>query len=243
MRFVAPRQLVYPGDVVATEDERVEGPVYLEGGRYRSLVVGLVEFRENSVAIVPLEGSYRPKAGDLVIGYVTDVLATGWEVDVRGFMAAMLPLSEATYRHIDLETTPLTSLLNVGDVIAARIKDIDLTDEYPVILTLKEEKLGKIESGIVVEISPVKIPRVVGKRGSMLSTLMEIGCDILIGQNGRVWIRCRDPRDEAFLANVIHKIEREGHVMGLTDRVKALVESYRKAKPGSPEPHQRSRET
>lgn len=230
MRFVAPRQLVYPGDPVATEDEKVEGPVYLDGGRYRSLVVGLVEFREGSVAVVPLEGSYRPRVGDLVIGYVVDVLATGWEVDIRGFMPAILPLSEATYKHIDPEATPLTALLNVGDVVVARIKDVDMTDEYPVILTLKEERLGKVESGVVVEIPPVKIPRVVGKRGSMLSTLMEVGCNIVIGQNGRIWVKCGDPRDEAFLTGVIHKIEREGHVMGLTDRIRAMVEGYKRAR-------------
>ncbi|MEM1597762.1 MAG: exosome complex RNA-binding protein Rrp4 [Pyrobaculum sp.] len=230
MYYVTPRQLVYPGDVIATADRKVEGPVYLDNGKYRSLVVGLVEFREDTVVVVPLEGTYRPKKGDLVIGYVTDVLATGWEVDVRTFMPAYLPVGEALHRHVDLEATPLTTILNIGDVVVAKVKDVDLTDEYPVILTLKEEKVGKVESGTVVEITPVKVPRVIGKKGSMLNVLLELGCDILVGQNGRIWIRCGDPRDEAFLASVIKKIEAESHVMGLTDRVKAEVENYKKTK-------------
>lgn len=230
MYYVTPRQLVYPGDIIATADRKVEGPVYLDNGKYRSLVVGLVEFREDMVVVVPLEGTYRPKKGDLVIGYVTDVLATGWEVDVRTFMPAYLPVGEALHRHVDLETTPLTAFLNIGDVVVAKVKDVDLTDEYPVILTLKEEKVGKVESGTVVEITPVKVPRVIGKKGSMLNVLLELGCDILVGQNGRIWIRCGDPRDEAFLASVIKKIEAESHVMGLTDRVKAEVENYKKTK-------------
>lgn len=230
MYFVTPRQLIFPGDVIATADKKVEGPVFLDNGRYRSLVVGLVEFREDSVVIVPLEGTYRPKKGDVVVGYVTDVLATGWEVDVRSFMPAYLPVSEALHKHVDLETTPLTTFLNVGDVIVAKVKDVDLTDEYPIVLTLREEKVGKVESGTVVEIAPVKIPRVIGKKGTMLNTLLELGCDIVVGQNGRIWIKCGDPRDEVFLASLIRKIELESHVMGLTDRVKSEIEKYREGK-------------
>ncbi|MEM0276243.1 exosome complex RNA-binding protein Rrp4 [Pyrobaculum sp.] len=230
MYFVTPRQLIFPGDVIATADKKVEGPVYLDNGRYRSLVVGLVEFREDSVVIVPLEGTYRPKKGDVVVGYVTDVLATGWEVDVRSFMPAYLPVSEALHKHVDLETTPLTTFLNVGDVIVAKVKDVDLTDEYPIVLTLREEKVGKVESGTVVDIAPVKIPRVIGKKGTMLNMLLELGCDIVVGQNGRIWIKCGDPRDEVFLASLIRKIELESHVMGLTDRVKSEIEKYKESK-------------
>ncbi|ACB40308.1 exosome complex RNA-binding protein Rrp4 [Pyrobaculum neutrophilum] len=235
MYFVTPRQLIFPGDVVATADSKVEGPVFLDNGRYRSLVVGLVEFRDDVVVIVPLEGTYRPKKGDLVVGYVTDVLATGWEVDIRSFMPAYLPVSEALHRHVDLETTPLTTFLNIGDVVVAKVKDVDLTDEYPVILTLKEERVGKVERGTVVEISPVKVPRVIGKKGSMLNTLMELSCDIVVGQNGRIWARCKDARDEVFLASLIKKIETESHVMGLTDRVKAEIEKWRAASTKAPE--------
>lgn len=230
MHLVVPRQLVFPGDVVATAESRVEGPVYLDNGKYRSLVVGLVEFREDVVVIVPLEGTYRPKKGDLVVGYVTDVLATGWEVDVRSFMPAYLPVSEALHKHVDLETTPLTTFLNIGDVIIAKVKDVDLTDEYPIILTLKEERVGKVERGTVIEISPVKVPRVIGKKGSMLNTLMELGCDIIVGQNGRIWIRCKDVKDEVFLASLIKKIEAESHVMGLTDRIKTEIEKWKTGK-------------
>jgi exosome complex component RRP4 len=231
MHFVAPRQLVFPGDLIATGGHKVEGPVYVDSsGRYRSLVIGLVEFRGSTIIVVPLEGTYRPRAGDLVVGYVTDVLGTGWEVDAKSFMPAYLPVSEALHRHVDLETTPLTALLNVGDVVIAKIKDVDLTEEYPIILTLKEEKLGKVESGTVIEITPVRVPRVIGKKGSMLNALSRLGCTIAVGQNGRVWVKCKDVEDEAFLAAIVKKIERESHVMGLTDRVRAEIEEYLSSK-------------
>jgi exosome complex component RRP4 len=64
----------------------------------------------------------------------------------------------------------------------------------------------------------------------MLNTLMELGCDIVVGQNGRIWVRCKDAQDEVFLASIIRKIEAESHVMGLTDRVKAEIENYKRKK-------------
>lgn len=230
MYYVTPRQLIFPGDLVATGDSKVEGAVYLDGNKYRSSVVGLAEFREDTVVIVPLEGVYRPKKGDVVVGYVTDVLATGWEIDIKSFMSAYLPISEALHKQVDLETTPLTTFLNIGDVIVAKVKDVDMTDEFPTILTLKEERVGKVERGMVVEISPVKVPRVIGKKASMLNTLLEVGCDIVVGQNGRIWIGCKDLKDEVFLVTLIKKIEIESHVRGLTDRVKAEIENYKKTK-------------
>ncbi len=230
MYYVTPRQLVFPGDLVATSDSKVEGAVYLDGNKYRSSTVGLVEFRDDTVVVVPLEGIYRPKRGDTVVGYVTDVLATGWEVDIKSFTSAYLPISEALQRQVDLETTPLTAFLNIGDVIVAKVKEVDMTDEFPAILTLREERVGKVERGIVVEITPVKVPRVIGKKASMLNTLLEVGCDIVVGQNGRIWVKCKDARDEVFLASLIKKIEAESHVMKLTDRVKAEIENYKRAR-------------
>jgi len=124
----------------------------------------------------------------------------------------------------------LTSLLNVGDAVIAAVKDVDLTDEFPVMLTLREgERLGKIESGLVVELSPVKVPRVIGKKGTMISTISELGCDVIVGQNGRIWAKCPGPEAELALLQVIEKIDRESHVAGLTDRVRALIERYKGA--------------
>ncbi|MFB6490520.1 MAG: exosome complex RNA-binding protein Rrp4 [Thermoproteus sp. AZ2] len=234
MKFVAPRQLIFPGDVVATSDEVVEGAIYLDGNKYRAASIGLVEFREDKIVVVPLEGSYKPKQGDVVIGYVKDVLAMGWEIDIRAPFPAWLPLSEATSKYVDIERISLTSLLNIGDAVVATIKSIDLTDEFPVMLTLREgERLGKIESGIVYEISPVKVPRVIGKKGSMLSLLSEL-CDIIVGANGRIWAKCKSAEDELLLIKALAKIEAESHVAGLTDRVKALIESIKRA--GQPRP-------
>jgi len=51
----------------------------------------------------------------------------------------------------------------------------------------------------------------------------ETGCQIVIGMNGVVLVRCRNPEDEELLVEAIEKIERESHVEGLTDRVARMI--------------------
>jgi len=229
--YVSNRQIVLPGEPVATRDYVVSGPVYWDGDRAYSSVVGLVELRsEREVSIVPLSGAYRPRVGDIVIGYVSDIGPTGWLIDIKSPYEAYLPLQEATLKPVDPNMVDLKDLLGVGDVVLARILEYNLTKEHPVTLTLKEARLGRIESGVIVEIGPVKVPRVIGRRGSMVNLFAELNCNVTVGQNGRVWVKCRDQGDEPFVARMIKLIERESHTSGLTDRMRNLVERYRAGK-------------
>ncbi|WP_342765521.1 exosome complex RNA-binding protein Rrp4 [Vulcanisaeta sp. JCM 14467] len=184
--------------------------------------------------VIPLSGIYKPRIGDIVIGYVVDIGLTGWVIDIKSPYPAYLPVQEATLKPIDLTTVDLKSLLGIGDIVLARIIDFNLTKDYPVTLTLKEARLGRIEGGTLVEIDASKVARVIGRRGSMVGIFTEeLGCDVTVGQNGRVWIRCRDPRDESFVARVIKLIERESHTSGLTDRVRSIVTQYKANKAGT----------
>jgi len=226
--FVVPRQLVYPGDLVATSDVPVLGPVYVEDGRVRSMVIGLAEVKEDGVNIIPLEGVYRPRRGDVVIGIISGVGLTGWEVDIRAPYVGYLPVHEAVVKHVDVDAVELSTIMGIGDTIVAKILEFDLSRENPVVLTIKEAGLGKVESGTLVEISPVKIPRVIGKKGSMISLLKsELKCELVVSQNGRVVVKCEDSADESFVAFLIRKIEREAHTTGLTDRITQLIRDYK----------------
>ncbi len=233
--YVSDRQVVLPGDAVATRDYNVGGSVYWDGDIAYSAVVGLVNVKsERDVEVIPLSGIYRPRVGDVVIGYVIDIGLTGWTVDIKSPYSAYLPVQEATLKPIDLTTVDLKDLLGIGDIVLARIIDFNLTRDYPVTLTLKEARLGRIEGGTLVEIDASKVARVIGRRGSMVSIFSEeLNCDVTVGQNGRIWIRCRNPEDEPFVARVIKLIESESHTSGLTDRVKAIVSQYRAGKAGA----------
>jgi exosome complex component RRP4 len=107
-------------------------------------------------------------------------------------------------------------------MVIAKIVAYDRTRDP--LLTVLERGLGKITRGQIIEIMPTKIPRVIGKQGSMISMLkQETGCQIAIGQNGRILINGKTPEDERLAVMAIRKIEQEAHTTGLTDRVTEML--------------------
>ena len=53
-------------------------------------------------------------------------------------------------------------------------------------------------------------------------------CNIIVGQNGRVWIQGDNVADEILATKAIMKIEEASHVDGLTNKIKELLEEGRK---------------
>jgi exosome complex component RRP4 len=89
---------------------------------------------------------------------------------------------------------------------------------------MQEHGLRKLTGGMVMEVSPSKVPRVIGKNGSMIQMLKNMtSCRIYVGQNGRIWI---DGELDSIVRAVqaIKMIEDEAHSQGLTEKVKALLE-------------------
>jgi exosome complex component RRP4 len=77
-------------------------------------------------------------------------------------------------------------------------------------------------------VSPAKIPRVIGRKGSMIGMLKrETSCNITVGQNGLVYVSGRNREDERIAVLAIKKIEEEAHTSGLTDRVTDMVKKER----------------
>ncbi len=224
---VANRQIVRPGDLLA-EGEDVKGGdyTYRVGDRVYASVLGLASVDNGVVSIIPLEGSPLPREGDIVIGLVTGVGITNWVVDIRAPYKAILNASEALESFNPI-TDDLRKYIDVGDYIIAKIIVFDRTRNP--MLTVKGKGLGKITEGIVIDIKPSRVPRVIGKKKTMLNVLIETtGCSIVVGQNGRVWIRCPNKQLEDIVVRAIHKIEEEAHIPGLTDRVKKFIEEEKK---------------
>ncbi|MEM4810295.1 MAG: KH domain-containing protein, partial [Thermofilum sp.] len=104
--------------------------------------------------------------------------------------------------------------------------DVSFDKSKEPVLTIKESRLGKIERGIVVEISPNKVPRVIGKKGSMVKLLEELlEVNIIVCQNGRVLVVGRNEKREELAAIVIKKIEAEAHTEGLTSKVREYIKA------------------
>ena len=122
----------------------------------------------------------------------------------------------------------MPSIFDVGDLIIANVVASDRTRDP--LLTVREPGLGKIMRGQLVEVTPTKIPRVIGRQGSMVGMIKrETGCQLTIGQNGLILINGRSPKDERLAVMALRKIEAESHTSGLTDRVTEMIKKEREA--------------
>ncbi|MBS7659899.1 MAG: exosome complex RNA-binding protein Rrp4 [Candidatus Bathyarchaeia archaeon] len=221
-KFFERRQLVVPGDLIAEGDYIAGENVYRENNRIYAARIGLVEYQDNRVNVVALRAFYVPKVGDTVIGTVVEVGFSGWAVDINAPYLAMLRVSEVIKRPFKPQKDELTKILDVGDLILAKIIAYDRTQ--PPFLGVDEPGMGKITKGQIVKITPTKIPRVIGKKGSMISMLkQETGCHIILGQNGVILVTGKSPEDEELAIMAIRKIEEESHVSGLTDRIFQMI--------------------
>jgi len=75
-----------------------------------------------------------------------------------------------------------------------------------------------------VEIEPCKVGRVIGKKKSMMNMLIEqTKCEVFVGNNGRILLKCPNLELEYIAILAIKKIENEAHTTGLTERIKEFI--------------------
>jgi len=207
------RKVVVPGDLLSEDAKRSGEGTFVKDGRVYSLLYGLANYRDK-INVIPLAGKYIPASGDNVIGVVKDITFSNWIVDINSPYDGLLHISEFPKR---IESDEMSKYLRIGSSIMTRVKDVDPT--MKVELTLNDRKLGQIKTGQVVEISHTRVPRLIGKGGSMISMLKkEVNCNIFVGQNGRIWIN-GGAEDMDLALRTITLIEKEAHTNGLTDRI------------------------
>ena len=218
------RKYVIPGDVVTTGPFRPEQNVVLEGNKIIATAVGISEIYDDSVKVIPLTGKYIPKINDLVIGKVVSHSSLSWELDINSCYVGFLPAQDVFGRDFSAHADDLSSKLKTGDLVAARIANFDRTRDP--LVTISDRDLGKIDSGDLVKIASSKVPRLIGKRGTMIQTIeMATNAAITIGQNGWVVVSCEDPEGLLKAKKAIQMVDEHAHVANLTDQVKEMLES------------------
>ncbi len=215
------RKQVIPGDVIARGNYRWGAYIEKRGEEYIALRVGLAEVGSEDIKLNPLTGPYLPKPEDQVIGKVVDINGFGWVVDINSCFDGFLPASFVFGREFSPSTHDLTTKFNVGDIIGARVEAYDRSRDPQ--LSIRGEGYGKIPAGEIVKISPTKVPRLIGRRGSMINLISErTGCDVQVGQNGVVVVVGK-PEEVARTVHVIKMIEEEAHSAELMGKIDAYL--------------------
>jgi len=232
--FFERRQLVTPGDLLA-EGAYIPGEnTYKEDKKIYASRLGLVEYEDKKVNVVALRAFYVPKVGDTVVGTIVEVGFNGWTVDISSPYLALLRASDVLSRPFRPQRNDLSEVLSIGDLVIAKIVAYDRAHDPQ--LTVGEPGLGKITRGQVVEITPSKIPRLIGRKGSMISIIKEeTGCHIILGHNGIILVTGKSLENEQLAMMAIRKIEEESHTAGLTDRIAQMIQEEKTKQEGGKE--------
>ena len=213
---------VLPGDIIVTGDYTPEQNVIIDGDRAISTTVGFSEVNDNRVGVISLTGFYIPKIDDLVIGKVISFSALSWEIDINSYYSAILPASDVFGRDFTSSRDNLSLKLAKGDLIAARIVN---TGSREPLITISGQDLGKIDSGELVKISPSKVPRLIGKQGSMIQAIEgATNSSITIGQNGLIILNNDNNSGLERATRAIKMIELNLYEPNLEEKIQNLLD-------------------
>ena len=223
-RFESKKRHVLPGDFITTAPLRLQNNVVLDGKRIISTTIGLSDVSDDSVRVISLTGVYLPKIDDLVIGTIQYIHGNSWFADINSCYQGMLLGQDVFGRGSYPTKSEMEERLSKGDIIFAKIANSDRQREP--LISIADQSLGKIDSGELVKISPAKIPRLIGKHGSMIQTIEgSTNATITVGQNGLIVVSCDETNGLLKALAAIRMVDEQAHLVNLTDKVKKMLES------------------
>lgn len=197
------KKIVVPGELLTEERKKLGQHVFVENGKVYSDALGITYPGSSSAFVVPLHGIYLPQSNDLVVGIVARETFNGYLVDINSIY----------YSFVSKEA--VRDKLERGSVISAIISDVDEINEADL------DRIRVFYGGDVIEVSPVKVPRIVGKNGSMLQVLKDgTKSNVVVGRNGWVWTKGGDTQ---VLVKALRRIEEEAHLSNLTKKIESFL--------------------
>jgi exosome complex component RRP4 len=220
------RKIVIPGEIIATGNDFLPGEgTEKKGEEIIALRYGLAEETNNLIKVISLSGPYIPRRGNVVIGKVENITFNGWILDIGTAETSFLSLMEVP-RYVNKDE--LDGVMDIGDMAVSKIWTIN---KRGIDLTIKGRGLGRIDDGMIIKINPNKVPRVIGKEGSMIKLIKdETGCNITVGQNGFIWIKGDKIEDELFAKKAVMFVTEKSFISGLTEEVKSWLDKEKEKK-------------
>ncbi len=199
------KKIVVPGDLITDERKKLGQHVFVENGKVYSDTLG-ISYPDSSVAyVVPLHGNYIPQRDDLVIGVVSRETVKGYMVNINSIYESYIPEDSVRDR------------LKRGSIVSAKVGDVNELNEADLF------DVRVFYGGEIISVPPTKIPRLIGKNGSMLNVLKNgTGCSLLAGRNGWVWVK---GGDAMLLTDAVRLIEKEAHLDNLTTKVEEFLKT------------------
>src|SRR3989338_155281 len=164
--MVNDKDIAVPGETLAIGMDVLPGAgTYRDGEKIAANRLGLAAIDGRTIKLIPLSGRYAPKTGDTIICKVIDVSFSGWRLDTNSAYSAMLSLKDATSDFI-ARGSNLTQYYDLGDFLVCKI--VNVTSQKLIDVAMKGPGLRKLKGGRIIEVNPHKVPRIIGKQGSMV---------------------------------------------------------------------------
>jgi len=213
------RQIVAPGETIVSGNEFLPGDgAYRDGEDIVANRYGIANIFEKHVRVVPVSGAYYPVRGNTIIGTIVDITFNGWLIDFGGAQNAFLPVAEVP-RYVN--KNEMAEFLNFGETVIVKVWDVK---SRGVDVSMKMRGYGKVEGGMIISVGSNQVPRIIGREGSMVKLIKSAtGCDVTVGQNGKVWIAGKNTDDEVNAKKIVEFIADNVLVSGLTESVEGLI--------------------
>ena len=194
------KRIVLPGEKIS--DNKLFIPdTYVQGDSTYAAVIGMID---EEGRYVPLENRYKPVVNDTVVGVVVDVRHAGYEVDLNLPEGGFIP------------TRNIRMTLQLGDYVLSKVKSVSEVGDVDL------GEIRRLPKGKIVQFPSAKVPRLIGRKSSMLLLLKDYaGGDLIVGNNGYVWIS--EKSNMPVTLKAISLIESRAHKSGLTDAVSAML--------------------
>ncbi|MFH2105939.1 MAG: KH domain-containing protein [Candidatus Micrarchaeota archaeon] len=194
------KRIVMPGDRLSEKEVDVPN-TYIENGSTYAEVVGVMDEEER---YTPLEVKYIAGIEDVVVGVVVGSRSVGYSVDLKVGYPGFIPSRD------------LRARLEIGDMIVGKVKNISDSGDIDLC------NIRKLPNGKLVTFPTAKIPRLIGRKSSMLTLIRDaVGGEIVVGNNGYVWIS--EQSDIPRFMKAVELIIEKAHTSGLTDQIAELL--------------------
>uniref|UniRef100_T1IPV8 Uncharacterized protein n=1 Tax=Strigamia maritima TaxID=126957 RepID=T1IPV8_STRMM len=196
-------KLVTPGDLITNDTGH---GTYDNDQCLLASVAGVVKQVGRLISVVPLKTRYNGEIGDRIVGRITEVQQKRWKVDTNSKMDSILQLSfntlpggESRRRGMEDELM-MRQCLKEGDLISAEVHKVH--NDGVLSLIVKDLKSGKLSQGSLVRVSPSVI-----KRCKLHVHDLPFGVNVILGNNGLIWISCKTREDTTDGVDSLHDLE------------------------------------
>ena len=228
------RIIVTPGEIIDKNIRLKQGGgkiIHSEKGNIITSL-GVIQKGKKNIDILIYKDIYKPSKNDYVIGVVVGYAPNGWVIDIGSYTKAFLPAVEMVKGEFDPRRVDLSKYLSIGDLVGFRISEVKRLGYF--LGTLRhdgkerDKKYGKIKDYYVLKIHSSRLPRVIGKKGSMIKLIKQaLKSEIIIAQNGVILFRGSIEKFNMF-RDIINTIVEKTYAPGLTnyvmDKLKEMVE-------------------